>query len=147
MPSTALEGQLVRTGAMLALYDFYHPSEGDLLGEAKAGWIVVATFLPLCESAPKRDPPLSGHKILKRFKDTGGAWVPIGADRDPPTVRNRIVHQRLGRKSVWVPLRLCRTFGDAGYAVQIMRAWSMSIFPRPYIWRLTSLSLVIWPSV
>ena len=23
----------------------------------------------------------------------------------------------------------------------------MSIFPRPYIWRLTSLSLVIWPSV
>ena len=46
-PSTALEGQLVRTGTMLALYDFYHPSEGDLLGEAKAGWIVVATFLLL----------------------------------------------------------------------------------------------------
>src|SRR4051812_18128285 len=31
------------------------------------------------ESAPepKRDPLLSGHKILKRFKDTGGAWVPL----------------------------------------------------------------------
>ena len=42
---------------------------------------------------------------------------------------------------------LCRTFGDAAYVAQIMRAWSMSIFPRPYIWRLTSLSLVIWPSV
>ena len=31
---------------MLALYDFY-PSKGELLGEAKAGWIVVATFLLL----------------------------------------------------------------------------------------------------
>jgi hypothetical protein len=38
---------LVRTGTMLALYDFYHPSEGDLLGEAKAGWTIVATFLLL----------------------------------------------------------------------------------------------------
>jgi hypothetical protein len=28
-----------------------------------------------------------------------------------------------------------------------MRAWSRSIFPRPYIWRFTSLSLVIWSSV
>src|SRR3954452_9279925 len=46
-PSTALEGQWVRTGAMLALYDFYHPSEGDLLGEVKAGWTIVATFLLL----------------------------------------------------------------------------------------------------
>src|SRR3954447_8704578 len=27
------------------------------------------------------------------------------------------------------------------------RAWSRSIFPLPYIWRFTSLSLVIWPSV
>src|SRR5258708_15257340 len=27
------------------------------------------------------------------------------------------------------------------------RAWSRSSFPRPYIWRFTSLSLVIWPSV
>jgi hypothetical protein len=26
------------------------------------------------------------------------------------------------------------------------RAWSKSSFPRPYIWRLTSLSLQIWPS-
>jgi hypothetical protein len=29
----------------------------------------------------------------------------------------------------------------------ITRAWSKSSFPRPYIWRFTSLSLVIWPSV
>lgn len=26
-------------------------------------------------------------------------------------------------------------------------AWSRTILPRPYIWRLTSLSFVIWPSV
>ena len=32
---------------MLALYDFYHPSEGDPLGEVKAGWTIVATFLLL----------------------------------------------------------------------------------------------------
>jgi hypothetical protein len=31
---------------VLGLYDF-HPSEGDLLGEAKAGWTIVATFLLL----------------------------------------------------------------------------------------------------
>ena len=31
---------------MLAMYDFY-PSEGDLLGEAKAGWTIEATFLLL----------------------------------------------------------------------------------------------------
>jgi hypothetical protein len=31
---------------MLALYDFY-PSQGDLLGEAMAGWIIAATFLLL----------------------------------------------------------------------------------------------------
>ena len=29
---------------MLALYDFY-PSKADLLGEAMAGWTIVATFL------------------------------------------------------------------------------------------------------
>src|SRR4051795_11243733 len=38
----------------------------------------------------------------------------IGADRDPPTVRNCVVHQQLGRKSVWVPFGLWRTFDDAG---------------------------------
>ena len=32
---------------MLALYDFYQPSGGDLLGEAKAGWTIVAMFLLL----------------------------------------------------------------------------------------------------
>ena len=31
---------------MLALYDFY-PSMGDLLGEAKAAWTIVATLLVL----------------------------------------------------------------------------------------------------
>ena len=50
-------------------------------------------------------------------------------------------------RGIGVQIWLCRTFGDAAYVAQIMRAWSMSIFPRPYIWRLTSLSLVIWPSV
>jgi hypothetical protein len=39
---------LVRTGTMLALaYDFYPTSKRDLLGEAKAGWTIVATFLLL----------------------------------------------------------------------------------------------------
>ena len=32
--------------AMLALYDFY-PSKEDLLGEAMAGWALVAAFLLL----------------------------------------------------------------------------------------------------
>ena len=32
---------------MLALYDFCYPSKEDLLGEAMAGWMLVATFLLL----------------------------------------------------------------------------------------------------
>jgi hypothetical protein len=33
------------------------------------------------------------------------------------------------------------------YPAPMTRAWRRSSFPRPYIWRFTSLSLVIWPSV
>jgi len=41
-------------------------------------------------------------------------------------------------------LVLIGSYFHAGWAI---RARRRSIFPRPYIWRLTSLSLVIWPSV
>ena len=44
-------------------------------------------------------------------------------------------------------LRLWRSFGADNYTAPMTLAWSMSIFPRPYIWRFTSLSLVICPSV
>ena len=37
---------------------------------------------------------------------------------------------------------LWRSLGD-GHVAPMTRAWSRSIFPRPYIWRFTSLSLVI----
>ena len=39
-------GTLGSDRVMLALYDFY-PSKEDLLGEAMAGWTIVATFLLL----------------------------------------------------------------------------------------------------
>src|SRR3954463_3925997 len=74
----------------------------SMLGQRAAsfGELFEADRLGLgCRSAPKRDPTPSGHKVLKGLKDIGGAWVPIGADRDPPAVRNHVVHQRLGRKS------------------------------------------------
>src|SRR4051812_29566879 len=64
-----------------------------------------AALSPRLSARPFAPRTLSGHKLLKKFENIGGAWVPIGTDRDPPTVRNCVVHQRLGRKSVWVPLR------------------------------------------
>ena len=41
------EGTLGSDRVMLALYDFCYPSKKDLLGEAMAGWMLVATFLLL----------------------------------------------------------------------------------------------------
>ena len=41
------EGNLGSDRVMLALYDFVYPSKADLLGEAMAGWAIVATFLLL----------------------------------------------------------------------------------------------------
>jgi hypothetical protein len=49
---------------------------------------------------------------------------------------------KMVRRGVKVDFRLWRRFGAIQIA-PIKRAWRRSILARPYIWRLTSLSLVI----
>ena len=51
---------------MLALYDFY-PSKADLLGEAMAGWTIVATFLLLITLLLGAEP--------RRLSGAGEGWA------------------------------------------------------------------------